>query len=138
MPTDRRDHGSLPSSRVAAHCPRGLSSGTYVTINPESTTALAEHWKKTMHFHLAVDFDTAHGGYFQQITREGEVLDHVNRNLNNTTRGVYTYALAACVLPERPPQHSARHRPTAQPPRESRLSCHTPFTPPPRISRFFA
>ena len=61
-----------------------------------------------MEFHLAVDFDTEHGGYYQQITREGAVLDHVNRNLNNTTRGTYTYALAAKTFADSDPELAAK------------------------------
>ena len=97
----------LAAARPARTVPLAARCLSSSTINPESTAALSEHWKKTMDFHLAVDFDTTHGGYYQQINREGEVLDQVNRNLNNTTRGVYTYALAACgALPS--PPHRAR------------------------------
>jgi mannose/cellobiose epimerase-like protein (N-acyl-D-glucosamine 2-epimerase family) len=77
-------------------------------IDCEHVAALGEHFEKTMEFHLAVDFDATHGGYFQQITREGAVLDHVNRNLNNTTRGVYTYALAAKTFADSNPDLAQR------------------------------
>ena len=60
--------------------------------NPE---LLTDHFRKTMQFHLKCDFDTTHGGYFQQISREGVVCDATSRHLYNTTRGAYTYALAA-------------------------------------------
>eukprot|EP01047_Picozoa_sp_COSAG01_P133214 COSAG01_NODE_63173_length_281_cov_0.571429_1_plen_79_part_01 len=40
-------------------------------IDCENRDALGEHFAKTMEFHLAVDFDETHGGYYQQITRKG-------------------------------------------------------------------
>lgn len=94
---------------LAARARRGLSSAVASGgIDPTARAALGEHFEKTMQFHLAVDFDETHGGYYQQITREGTVLDHVNRNLNNTTRGVYTYALAAKTFADSNPDLAAK------------------------------
>ena len=51
-----------------------------------------------MRFHLRVDFDRDCGGYYQQLSNTGEVLEPAHRHLFNTTRGAYTYALAAKIF----------------------------------------
>ena len=79
----------------------------HTIINSYSTTSsidftdkgfLQSHLAKTMHFHLDADFDTVHGGYFQQLKREGAVLDQTNRHLCADDKAMQTIPNTDAVL----------------------------------------